>query len=255
MGSGASTGHSDRHTRTEAVAARHALIRSIEKFTINVYATCPRFESVLMILSSKLGHTAFDTFLRAEHAEESLRLYQDAESIRKLIAESDRGKAPLNKYTVSGMFKKVYDKFIDDKGSSQVILAASVRESCVGLNGADYQSDDYISKLTTLLEKIQHECVFILARDLFFRFLQSKQYKSWRSQENSHAVAANLSSIAEERDNASKAAAQTVVSSSPKFPKRQFSSSWGKKLASKRRLSILTATPLDVNVILFCFTH
>lgn len=227
MGSGASD---NRYSRAEAEASRHALIRSIEKFTINVYATCPRFESVLMILSSKLGHAAFDTFLKVEHADESLRLYHDTDNIRKMIAESDKGKAPINKYVINGMFKKIHNKFIEDKGSTQVLLAPALRQSCDELNVIDYQADEYIDMMSMLMEKILHECVFIMARDLFFRFLHSKQYKSWRSQENSHAVAANLSSIAEQRDAITGATGGSV---SPKFPKRQFSTSWGKKLSGE----------------------
>eukprot|EP01038_Epipyxis_sp_PR26KG_P004473 gene4473-6324_t len=74
MGSGASvtTGLSKR----EIESNRHQMIKGIERFVINVYATCPRVEAMWLILSNYLGQKAFQQFVMSETSEEHFELFK-----------------------------------------------------------------------------------------------------------------------------------------------------------------------------------
>ena len=66
MGSGSSV--NSKNHRREEVNERKRMIKSVERFIINVYATCPRIDSMSLLLTSDTGKSAFLEFVTSERA-------------------------------------------------------------------------------------------------------------------------------------------------------------------------------------------
>jgi hypothetical protein len=71
----------------------------------------------------------------------------------------------------------------------QVMVSPSLKESLVLALEDDVDDPSYLDSIATNCARAADECVFIMARDQFHRFILSKFYKSWRSAESSHARA------------------------------------------------------------------
>jgi hypothetical protein len=99
MGSGAST----REEKRAREGQRIKLMRGVERFVINCYATCPRLESMKLILSSEMARKAFHNFVKSEHADESFNLYWDGV---KLL--TDTKKTPYQKSLAMEQMIKTY---------------------------------------------------------------------------------------------------------------------------------------------------
>ncbi|CAM6002642.1 unnamed protein product [Sphagnum balticum] len=85
----------------------------------------------------------------------------------------------------------VYKKYIEDSAEYHVMIAPRLQESCRAVPSLDPDLPDITDKVLTELKNLKLEIVSILARDQFFRFIQSKHYKRWRAAESSHAIAHN----------------------------------------------------------------
>jgi PAS domain S-box-containing protein len=160
---------------------RHKLKKNVERFVINVYATCPRMESMRLILSSEMAIRAFNNFVIAERAEENLNLY---------MAVRDLKKQKLTTYNMSKEAEKIFKSYIQVDTQMQVMISTTLCQDYAKIIDADKDDSNYIPDLNALFERLLEEALFLMARDQFHRFILSKYYKTWRAAESSHAIAA-----------------------------------------------------------------
>jgi len=119
MGSSASVSHRQRR---EQVTERKRMLKSVERFIINVYATCPRVESMTLLLSSDSGHKAFLEFVTSEHADETLALYTESLNLLRL-SKGTQHKRPINGDEFHEKFVNIIKQYIVvDSEISQVLL-------------------------------------------------------------------------------------------------------------------------------------
>lgn len=202
MGSGAST----RSERRQREVEKHRTLRSVERFVINVYATCPRVESMLLLLSSELAQKAFANFVKSERAEENFLLYSAAIKINE---------KKLNAYQLSKEVEHIIIEFLQPDTAMQVMVSKQLQDAAMAILNADKDSEEYTKNIAKLLNNIVDESVFLMARDQFNRFILSKYYKTWRSAESSHAMATtaeDATEMAKRRGNASVSASHTIAS-------------------------------------------
>lgn len=169
----------------------HSLMKSVEKFVINVYASCPRVEAMWLILSSDLGQRAFNTFVKAERAEEYFTLFKEITEIRMIIKPS--------KNVLSQSLIKINKTYLENDAVMCIPLSYNLRLEIANVEGLNLEEPlNFIGYFLDILERLQNETVFIMARDQFNRFILSKYYKQWRASESSHAVATTKHDMSEE---------------------------------------------------------
>jgi PAS domain S-box-containing protein len=146
-----------------------------------------------LILSSKLGQKAFETFLKAEYTDDFLELFIllshilvgktiKMDHLKERLEEiKTRLEKPLVSRAIPELFRNEF--FYGDE--------ISVRSE-----EYDETAETEKSRLIKLMERLQNEVVAIMARDYFNDFLVSKHYKSWRALESSHATATTVEDAA-----------------------------------------------------------
>ena len=164
-------------------AARIAMMRQVERFIVNVYATSPRIEAILLLLNFKRGRKAFRTFLNTEKAVEYINLQTDIHDMLETHHNNN------NNYLQYKMFEKIVFTYIADGSESQIMINERIQTNALSILGHDQDDVDIILHIHELLITLEEEIVKLMARDHFYRFLQSKFYKQWRALESSHAVA------------------------------------------------------------------
>jgi PAS domain S-box-containing protein len=178
MGGGAS---GLKQKRREGEKFRHGLVRAVERFVVNVYAICPRVESMRLILESEAGSKAYTYFVQSECADEILTLYNGLHRI--LTGRSTN-------YAVTTMFAKLVATHITpETATALVVISQTMQQNSTAILTADQDDPSYMANLRNLCLALKEETLFIMAREQFHRFLGSKFYKSWRSNESSHAIA------------------------------------------------------------------
>jgi PAS domain S-box-containing protein len=180
MGSSASVHVNNKHERQNMELHRSNLMRGVEKFVINVYASFPRNESMRIILSTDLAREAFQSFVKAERAEESYSLYWAVSELRSKLP------SPLQ---LSKEIDRIVTQYIRTETDMQVMISFGLQESCIAALSADPFEEGYTESIYQLCGELQEEAIMLMARDQFNRFLLSKQYKVWRATESSHAIA------------------------------------------------------------------
>lgn len=166
--------------RREKEQHRHRLLKNVERFVINVYATCPRVESMRYILSSEMACKAFGNFLASERAEEALKLHSEIVSLKKI---------KQTPYQFMKAIEVLVATYIQPEVVMQVLVSKRLREDLLAVLTADRDDEDLLKNVDNLLDKTLEETIFIMARDQFHRFIVSKYYKTWRAAESSHAIA------------------------------------------------------------------
>jgi PAS domain S-box-containing protein len=71
----------------------------------------------------------------------------------------------------------------------QVVVSANLYSEVEAFTTVDKATSDYVKMAHDILECIESEAVFVMARDQFQRFILSKYYKQWRATEASFALA------------------------------------------------------------------
>ena len=165
-------------------------MESVEDFVSNVYATCPRIEAMWLILSSKLGQKAFESFIRIEYTDEFLEIFillsqilagkvLKVENLRQYLEQvKEKLQSPFVSHAIPELLRNEFfygDEIVEEQDHPYDETAETER-----------------SRLIKLFERLQAEVVMIMARDYYQGFIVSKQYKGWRAAESSHAVATTL---------------------------------------------------------------
>lgn len=203
MGSGSSV--NSKTKRREEVSERKRMLKSVERFIINVYATCPRIDSMSLLLTSDTGKNAFLEFVTSERAEETIGLYNEALKLLALSNETVTNK-PLNDEEFRQNFKVIVDKYIvSDSLICQVLLPATlydtIMKSLIEENNETNNSDNdtqinsNLALQKAILKQILDECMLMMASIQLHRFITSKYFKKWRILEANHAIATTLSEM------------------------------------------------------------
>jgi PAS domain S-box-containing protein len=174
-------GGSSRGERREREYARHALLQDVERFVLNSYASMNRVDSMSVILSSERARKAFKQFVIFERADEVMKLYLGVGKIEQMASP-----------TVEAMasdIDNIFTLFIENETAMQVFVSKGLYDELLAFISSDKTDVDYMAKARDILESIESETVFIMARDQFNRFILSKYYKQWRATESSHAIA------------------------------------------------------------------
>jgi PAS domain S-box-containing protein len=174
-------GGTSKIERREREYARHALLQDVERFVLNSYASMNRVDSMSVILSSERARKAFKQFVIFERADEVMNLYL---GVGKITSISDPDIS-----TLGGDIDNLFTLFIENETAMQVFVSKGLYDELLVFIGSDKKDEDYMAKAQEILESIESETVFIMARDQFNRFILSKYYKQWRATEASHAIA------------------------------------------------------------------
>jgi PAS domain S-box-containing protein len=134
-----------------------------------------------VILSSERARKAFKQFVIFERADEVMNLYL---GVGKITSISDPDVS-----TLGGDIDNLFTLFIENETAMQVFVSKGLYDELLVFIGSDKKDEDYMAKAQEILESIESETVFIMARDQFNRFILSKYYKQWRATEASHAIA------------------------------------------------------------------
>jgi len=214
MGSGSSV--NSKNHRREEVNERKRMIKSVERFIINVYATCPRIDSMSLLLTSDTGKSAFIEFVTSERAEETIGLYDESLKLLALSNESVT-KKPLTDTEFRQHFAIIVNKYIvSDSSISQVLLPATLFDKITkslideknetnnndnnnndndNNNGNNNNNNSNIALQKIILKQILDECMLMMASIQLHRFITSKYFKKWRILEANHAIATTLSEM------------------------------------------------------------
>ena len=174
-------GGSSRAERREREYARHALLQDVERFVLNSYASMNRVDSMSVILATERARKAFKQFVIFERADEVMNLYLGVGKIALMVDP-----------TVEAMasdIDNIFTLFIENETAMQVFVSKGLYDELLSFIASDKTDKDYMEKAREILESIESETVFIMARDQFNRFILSKYYKQWRATESSHAIA------------------------------------------------------------------
>ena len=174
-------GGSSRGERREREYARHALLQDVERFVLNSYASMNRVDSMSVILSAERARRAFKLFVIFERADEVMNLYLGVGKIASMADPSPQ--------CMASDINNLFTLFIENETAMQVFVSKGLYEELVNFIASDIDDKDYMKKGKELLDSIESETVFIMARDQFNRFIVSKYYKQWRATESSHAIA------------------------------------------------------------------
>lgn len=174
-------GGSSRSERREREYARHALLQDVERFVLNSYASMNRVDSMSVILSSERARKAFKQFVIFERADEVMNLYLGVGKI-----------AQMSNPTVESMgsdIENIFTLFIENETVMQVFVSKGLYDELLTFINSNKDDEEYMIRALEILDSIESETVFIMARDQFNRFILSKYYKQWRATESSYAIA------------------------------------------------------------------
>lgn len=174
-------GGSSRGERREREYARHALLQDVERFVLNSYASMNRVDSMSVILSTERARRAFKLFVIFERADEVMNLYLGVGKIASMVDPTPQ--------CMASDINNLFTLFIENETAMQVFVSKGLYEELTNFIASDIDDEDYQKKAKEILESIESETVFIMARDQFNRFILSKYYKQWRATESSHAIA------------------------------------------------------------------
>ena len=171
-------------TKARAVE-RHNLLRCVERFAINVYATCPRIESMNLILTSDLAKNAFTTFVKLEYAEQNIELWQSIWDLKH-----SKSNKTISSYNMTRELERIIGRHIISGVEKYVNVKEELRIKLTNFKTLmDPDSESYLDEIDILFNEILRNTVAIMAKEQFNRFILSKQYKNWRAQNSSHALA------------------------------------------------------------------
>ena len=177
MGGVVSTSKRERRKRE---FARSEQMAAVEKFVLNSYASMNRMDSMSAILSSSRARNSFMLFVMSEKCDEALQLYSGVGKINGVKS---------SKMTASGLrddIKVLFSLFLQEGCEKQVVISTTLyTEIETFLNNSSVENQEIAREL---LECIENEAIFIMARDQFQRFILSKYYKQWRATEASYAL-------------------------------------------------------------------
>lgn len=183
MGGGGSKNYDQTPRSVEIAQYRRRMVEQVERFVVNVYASCSRVEAMWLILSSKLGQKAFETFVRLEESDAVLGIF---------LATSDvLSGVDLTWETVLSHIQLLQPQLTDRDSPVADLLPELFRNEFLE-DFATMEGAGNVKLLLTILQRLQNELVLIMARDLFNRFIMSKHYKTWRAAEASHAIATTV---------------------------------------------------------------
>lgn len=168
----------------ELTNQRRFMMDMVENFILNVYASSPRIDAMWLILSSKLGQKAFSSYIKTETPVDYLELFLD---ISDILTTKD-----INLEFFLQRFEKIQKKV---EMEFYTIIPELLRNEILAPDKETYDTgDDRADRIAymTLLDRLQYELVFIMAKDYFHGFLISKNYKNWRAAESSHAMATTI---------------------------------------------------------------
>lgn len=171
----------DEISGKELTNQRRFMMDMVENFILNVYASSPRIDAMWLILSSKLGQKAFSAYIKTETPTDYLDLFLD---ISDILTSKE-----LNLEFFLRRFEKIQKKV---ETEFYTIIPELLRNEILSPDKEIYDTgDDRADRIAymTLLDRLQYELVFIMAKDYFHGFLISKNYKNWRAAESSHAMA------------------------------------------------------------------
>ena len=83
----------------------------------------------------------------------------------------------------------LFTLFIETNSSFHVVVSQNLYTEVEAFTKIDITVADYVTMAKDILEFIESEAVFVMARDQFQRFILSKYYKQWRATEASFALA------------------------------------------------------------------
>lgn len=183
MGSGGSKSYQQSSRSVEVAQRRRRMVEQVERFVVNVYASCSRVEAMWLILSSKLGQKAFENFVRLEESDAVLGIF---------LATSDVLSHPDITWDAALSHIQLLQPQLTDPDSPvadllPILFRNEFLEDFSTMDGAGNPK-----LILALLQRLQNELVLIMARDLFNRFIMSKHYKTWRAAEASHAIATTV---------------------------------------------------------------
>ena len=176
MGGGVS-----RSERRKREYARSGQMADVERFVLNSYAAMNRMDSMTAILSSSRPRNAFKLFVMSEKSDEALNLYF---GVGKVSATKNQ-----TPETLGADITNLFTLFIKQDCDMQVVVSANLYNEVEAFTAVDHTTPDYVKMAHDILECIESEAVFVMARDQFQRFILSKYYKQWRATEASFALA------------------------------------------------------------------
>lgn len=182
MGNAGGKGYEEGPKAVEIAGRRRRMMEQVERFVVNVYASCSRVEAMWLILSSKLGQKAFETFVRLEESDALLSIF---------LANSDVLSSELSWDAALAHVQLLQPQLTDPDSPVADLLPELFRNEFLE-DFATMEGAGNPKLLIALLQRLQNELVLIMARDLFNRFIMSKHYKTWRAAEASHAIATTI---------------------------------------------------------------
>ena len=153
----------------------------VERFVLNSYAAMNRMDSMTAILGSSRARNAFKLFVMSEKSDEALNLYL---GVGKINAGRD-----LKPDTLGSDVANLFSLFIKNGCDMQVVVSTNLYMEVESFLDVDNGTPNYIKMAKDILECIESEAIFVMARDQFQRFILSKYYKQWRATEASFALA------------------------------------------------------------------
>lgn len=182
MGNAGGKEYEEGPKAVEINGRRRRMMEQVERFVVNVYASCSRVEATWLILSSKLGQKAFETFVRLEESDALLSVF---------LANSDVLSSELSWDAALAHVQLLQPQLTDPDSPVADLLPELFRNEFLE-DFATMEGAGNPKLLVALLQRLQNELVLIMARDLFNRFIMSKHYKTWRAAEASHAIATTV---------------------------------------------------------------
>jgi PAS domain S-box-containing protein len=153
----------------------------VERFVLNSYAAMNRMDSMGAILGSSRARNAFKLFVMSEKSDEALNLYL---GVGKINAGKD-----LKPESLGADVANLFSLFIKEGCEMQVVVSTGVYKEVEAFLNVDKSAPTYTKMAKDILECIESEAIFVMARDQFQRFILSKYYKQWRATEASFALA------------------------------------------------------------------
>jgi PAS domain-containing protein len=168
-------------TTQQMLRAREDLY-GVECFVSSVYSSCPRIEAMWLMLSTKLGQKAFHNYCRSENSEELLDLFIATTELLSVV--------DMDHDLVAHFFDAIVCKLFQAVMPISRMIHEALRDELDSMRALSQENQACRSgTLLALVTRLQGDLVFIMARDLFYSFLHSKEYKKWRAAEKSHAMA------------------------------------------------------------------
>lgn len=200
-----------RKLAQEAERARYMDKKSIEQFVINVYATCPRIESMWLILSNIMGQRAFGNFVSSETADEYFNLFMRISTLNSTNNPSF--------YILKMRMMTLVEEFFSENAQSKIAMSSFLEKVVEDIKTLDPEDTDFHVRMFVCMENVQNEMVYLMAKEQFNRFIVSKQYKQWRASESSHAAAFTTNQFSDKDLPSDEAREAAATKNTPSFKK------------------------------------